>query len=61
MQQATTQLARWLEREYKLSANESNIVLGTSIRYDIAELVDPQIHVVAKIGKSVLAPLKESR
>jgi amidase len=58
LQMATTELARWLEREYKLSANESNIVLGTSIRYDIAEVVDPQYHIVAKVPKSVLAALK---
>jgi len=32
-------------------------VLGTSIRYDIAELVDPQIHVVAKIEKSALSKI----
>ena len=32
LQQATTKLARWLERDYKLSPNESGIVLGTSIR-----------------------------
>jgi len=57
-QMATTELARWLEREYKLSPNESNIVLGTSIRYDIAEVVDPQVHIVAKVSKAVLAPLK---
>ncbi len=57
-QQATTQLALWLERDYKLSANESNVVLGTSVRYDIAEVVDPQFHIVAKIAKSVLAPLR---
>ena len=58
LQQATTELARWLERDYKLSANESNIVLGTSIRYDIAEVVDPQVHIVAKVSKAVLAPLQ---
>jgi amidase len=58
LQQATTELARWLERDYKLSANESNIVFGTSIRYEIAEVVDPQIHVVAKVSKSVLATLQ---
>ena len=52
------QLALWLERDYKLSANESNVVLGTSVRYDIAEVVDPQFHIVAKIAKSVLAPLR---
>ena len=58
LQQATTQLARWLERDYKLSANESNIVLGSSIRYEIAEVVDPQVHIVAKVSKAVLASLK---
>src|SRR5947209_16430114 len=55
LQQATTELSRWLERDYKLSANEAHVVLGTSVRYDIAEVVDPQIHIVAKIRKSVLA------
>jgi acetamidase/formamidase len=58
MQTATTELARWLEREYKLTPNESNVILGTSIRYDIAEVVDPQVHIVAKIGKSVLEGLR---
>lgn len=58
LQSATTELARWIEKEYKLSASESNIVLGTAIRYDVAEIVDPQVHIVAKIKKSVLAPLK---
>ncbi len=57
LKQATTQLARWIERDYKLTANESAIVLGTSIRYDIAEVVDPQVHIVAKLKKSVLAQL----
>ena len=58
LQQATTELARWLERDYKLSPNESNVVLGTSIRYEIAEVVDPQVHIVAKVSKAVLATLK---
>lgn len=58
MQAATTQLARWLEREYKLNANESAIVLGTAVRYDIGEVVDPQYNVVAKVPKSALAGLR---
>jgi acetamidase/formamidase len=58
LQQATTQLARWLERDYKLTPNEAAVVLGTSIRYDIAEVVDPQMHIVAKVSKAVLAQLK---
>ena len=58
LRQATTSLGRWLERDYKLTPNETAIVLGTSMRYDIAEIVDPQVNVVAKISKSVLAQLK---
>ncbi len=58
LQGATTELARWLERDYKLSANESNVVLGTSIQYEVAEVVDPQVHIVAKVKKSLLAPLR---
>ena len=57
LRQATTQLARWLERDYHLAPNETAIVLGTSIRYDIAEVVDPQVNIVAKVSKSVLAQL----
>lgn len=57
VQGATTNLARWLEEEYKLNASEIGVVLGTGIHYEIAELVDPQVHVVAKIAKSLLSPI----
>jgi len=59
LRQATTQLARWLERDYHLTPNESAIVLGTSVRYDIAEVVDPQVNIVAKMSKAALAQLKK--
>jgi amidase len=59
VQLATTELARWLERDYKLNSTETAVVLGTSARYDIAELVDPKVNVVAKISKSALAPLRQ--
>jgi acetamidase/formamidase len=59
VQTATTELARWIERDYKLNSTEAAVVLGTSIRYDIAELVDPQVNVVAKVAKSVLAQLPQ--
>lgn len=58
LQQSTTELVRWLERDYQLTANEAAIVVGTSIRYDIAEVVDPLVHIVAKLNKEVLASLK---
>src|ERR1700678_684547 len=46
---ATTQLADWLRRDYKLSPNDAAIVLGTAVQYNIAEVVDPLVHVVAKV------------
>ena len=58
LQLATTQMATWLERDFKLGPNEAAVVLGTSMRYDMAEVVDPFVHVVAKVHKSVIAQLK---
>jgi acetamidase/formamidase len=55
---ATTNLVRWLERKYGLNAAEVSSVLGTSIVYDVGEVVDPSVHIVAKVPKSVLAALK---
>ncbi len=60
VQQATTNLSRWLVEDYKLSDNEVALVLGTAIHYDIAELVDPLVHVVAKIEKKSLAGLQQA-
>jgi acetamidase/formamidase len=55
---ATTNLVRWVEKKYVLNAAEVSSVLATSIVYDVAEVVDPQVHVVAKVPKSVLTALK---
>ena len=55
--QATTNLVHSL-KDYKLNAAEVSSVLGTSMVYDIAEVVDPQVHVVAKVPKSLLLALK---
>ena len=57
LRMATTGLSRWLEQEYKLNPGEVAMVLGSSMQYDIAEVVDPQVHVVAKLKKSVLAQI----
>jgi acetamidase/formamidase len=59
LQQATTEMVRWLERDYKLTPNEAAIVAGFVMKYDIAEVVDPLVHIVAKISKDSLSPLKQ--
>jgi acetamidase/formamidase len=57
LQSATTDLARWLQRDYQLDPNEAAIVLGTSMQYNIAEVVDPLVHIVAKVRKDALTGL----
>ena len=60
LQRATTMLARWIENDYKLNPSEVAVVLGFAIRYDVAEVVDPHVNVVAKIKKSSLAGLSKT-
>ena len=57
---ATTQMARWLEDAYKLNASEVASVLGTAMRYDIAEVVDPHVNVVARVPKKALAQIPKA-
>jgi amidase len=58
LQLATTQLVNWLQKDYKLEPNEAAVVLGTAMQYNIAQVVDPLVHVVAKIRKDAIASLK---
>src|SRR5262252_9005121 len=60
LQRATTMMARWLENDYKLNPSEVAMVLGFAIHYDIAEVVDPHVNVVAKIKKSSISGLKKT-
>jgi amidase len=52
---ATTGLAQWLTERYHLSPSDIAAVLGSAMHYEIAEVVDPQINIVAKIRKDMLA------
>jgi amidase len=58
LRMATTRLVNWLQKDYKLEPNEAAIVLGTAMRYDVAEVVDPLVHIVAKVRKDALATIK---
>jgi acetamidase/formamidase len=57
LQEATTNMARWLERDWGLNPAEVASVLGMSMRYDIAEVVDPYVNVVAKVSKQALSQI----
>ncbi len=58
IQNATSQLATWLKRDYRLNDSEVALLLGAVMKYEITELVDPKYNVVAKVPKSALAPLR---
>jgi acetamidase/formamidase len=58
LQRATTEMARWLEGDFKLNSTESAMILGFAVKYDVADLVGTQVSIVAKIPKSVVAQLK---
>lgn len=60
-QAGTTELSKWLAKEYGLNPSEVAMVLGSSIRYDIAEVVDPYVNVVAKVSKKALATLSKKQ
>jgi acetamidase/formamidase len=57
IQVATSQLAAWMKRDYKLNDSEIAILTGTALEYDICQLVDPHFSVVAKLPKRALAML----
>jgi acetamidase/formamidase len=52
LQAATQSLASWLREDPGFDDFETAMVLGTSIQYDIAALVNPKYHVVARVNKS---------
>ena len=60
LQLATTEMARWLEERHKLNPSEVASVLGTAMRYDIAEVVDPLVNVVARVPKKALAQIQKA-
>ena len=48
LRQATSDLARWLEAEYSLTATEAALVMGFAVAYDIPDVVPPWVSVVAR-------------
>jgi acetamidase/formamidase len=58
LQEATSGMSRYLKDRYKLNPAEIGIVLDTAMKYDIAEVVDPQVHIVAKLPRKALEGLK---
>ncbi len=61
LQTATTEMSRWLARDYELNHAEVGLILGSAMKYDIAEVVDPYVHVVARVSKKSLSTLTKKK
>jgi amidase len=55
---ATTDLLNWLQQDYHLTLQEATQVMSTTVEYNIPEIADPHVEVIAKIKKELLKPLK---
>ena len=53
-QHATTELQRWLIADYGLTERGAQTFMGQATEYEIANVVDPNFTVVAKIRKATL-------
>jgi acetamidase/formamidase len=58
MRRATSDMARWLERHYKLTSTEAALVMGFALRFDIPDVVPPGFGVTARLPKSALSQLR---
>lgn len=59
MKNATTEMSRWLAATYQLSPQDIAAFLGTAMQFEIAEVVDPEYNVVAKVRKDALAQIQK--
>ena len=57
LKEASADMLTWLQNDYHLSIGEATQVMSTAIEYQIAEIADPNVIVVAKIKKEILRQL----
>jgi len=54
LQHATTEMHRWLMADYGFSERGAQSFMGQALEYEVANVVDPNFTVVAKVRKSLL-------
>lgn len=57
LQHATTEMMRWLERDWKLDAVAASTLLGQCVEYEVGNVFDPAYTMICKLPKSVLRQL----
>ena len=58
LQQATSEMHRWLMQDYGLTERGAALLMGQALEYEVANVVDPRFTMVAKVRKATLAGLK---
>ena len=53
-QHATTELQKWLMADYGITERGAQLFMGQAAEYEIANVVDPNFTVVAKIRKALI-------
>lgn len=56
LQHATTELMRWLMESHGYDERSVSVLMGHGMEYEVANVVDPEFTMVAKIRKRFLGP-----
>jgi amidase len=56
LQHANTEMQRWLMADYGFDERGSSLLMGQAMESEIANVVDPEFTVVAKMRKRYLNP-----
>ena len=59
LQHATSEMQRWLVADYGLSERGAAMLMGQALEYEVANVVDPNFTVVAKVRKAFLATFRK--
>jgi acetamidase/formamidase len=54
VQHATTEMARWLQADYRLDAVGAHTLMGQVVKYDLGNIFDPAYTMVCKMPKRLL-------
>ncbi len=54
VQHATTEMLRWLQSDYGLSARYASTLLGQCVKYDLGNIFDPAFTMVCRVAKRYL-------
>ena len=56
LQHANSEMQRWLMADYGMSERGAQVFMGQALEIEVANVVDPNFTVVAKVRKGLLPP-----